>query len=89
MNNPHHISESLETIFLDADAGSGMEKIRIRDKHPESGFLRSILNLTISVQLAALIVKCMGNLVTDRLADGAVVQVHRPVILSKRKLMRT
>jgi hypothetical protein len=36
MNNPHHISESLETIFLglkylnslffDADPGSGMEK---------------------------------------------------------------
>jgi hypothetical protein len=33
MNNPDHISESLETIFLDADPGSGMEKIRIRDKH--------------------------------------------------------
>jgi hypothetical protein len=38
MNNPDHISESLETIssvkilkFLDADPGSGMEKIRIRD----------------------------------------------------------
>jgi hypothetical protein len=74
---------------LDADAGSGMEKIRIRDKHPESGLLRSKLNLTISVQLTAFIVKCVGNFVTDRLADGAVVQVHRPVILSKRKLERT
>jgi hypothetical protein len=38
MNNPNHISESLETIlwvkklkFFDADPGSGMEKIRIRD----------------------------------------------------------
>jgi hypothetical protein len=38
MNNPDHISESLETIFwvkifkfFDADPGSGMEKIRIRD----------------------------------------------------------
>jgi hypothetical protein len=38
MNNPDHISECLETIFLvkilkffDADSGSGMEKIRIRD----------------------------------------------------------
>jgi hypothetical protein len=38
MNNPDHISESLETIFwikiltfLNADQGSGMEKIRIRD----------------------------------------------------------
>ncbi len=38
MNNPNHISYSLETIFwdkilrfLDADSGSGMEKIRIRD----------------------------------------------------------
>jgi hypothetical protein len=38
MNNPEHISESLETIswvkilkFFDADPGSGMNKIRIRD----------------------------------------------------------
>jgi hypothetical protein len=38
MNNPDHISGSLETIFwvkilkfFDADLGSGMEKIRIRD----------------------------------------------------------
>ncbi len=41
MNNPDHIFESLETIFwvkipvlklfFDADQGSGMEKIRIRD----------------------------------------------------------
>jgi hypothetical protein len=38
MNNPDHISESLETIFwvnilkfFDADPGSGMEKIWIRD----------------------------------------------------------
>jgi hypothetical protein len=38
MNNPDHISECLETIFLvkilkffEADPGSGMEKIRIRD----------------------------------------------------------
>jgi hypothetical protein len=38
MNNPDHISEGLETIvwvkilkFYDADPGSGMEKIRIRD----------------------------------------------------------
>jgi hypothetical protein len=38
MNNPDHISESLETIFwvkilkfFYADPGSGMEKIRIRD----------------------------------------------------------
>ena len=37
MNNPDHISVSLETIFLvkllkffDADPGSGMDKIRIR-----------------------------------------------------------
>ncbi len=53
MNNPVHISESLETIFwvkiltfFDADPGSGvekfgfgMEKIRIRDKHPGSAIL--------------------------------------------------
>jgi hypothetical protein len=38
MNNPDHFLESLETIFwvkilkfLDADPGSGMEKIQIRD----------------------------------------------------------
>jgi hypothetical protein len=38
INNPDHISESLETFFwvkihrfFDADPGSGMEKIRIRD----------------------------------------------------------
>jgi hypothetical protein len=40
MNKPDHISESLETIFglilkfFDVDPESGMEKIRIRDKHP-------------------------------------------------------
>jgi hypothetical protein len=46
MNNPDHISESLETIFcftifnfFDANPGSGMEKIRIRDKHPGSATL--------------------------------------------------
>jgi hypothetical protein len=55
MNNPDHISDSLETIFgvrtlkfFDADPGFGMEKlrirdpgekIRIRDKHPESAAL--------------------------------------------------
>jgi hypothetical protein len=38
MNNPDHISQSLETVFwvkifklFDADPGSGMAKIRIRD----------------------------------------------------------
>jgi hypothetical protein len=47
MKNPDHISESLETIFrdkilkfFDADPGSGMEKIRIRDKHPGSATLK-------------------------------------------------
>ncbi len=48
MNNPDHISESLETIFwfeilkfFDADPGSRMEKIRIWDpgKHLRSGTL--------------------------------------------------
>jgi hypothetical protein len=40
MNNPDHISEILETIFwvkllkFFDQCGSGMEKIRIRDKHP-------------------------------------------------------
>jgi hypothetical protein len=48
MNNPDLISESLETIFakqflglilkfFDADPGSGMEKIRIREKHKHPG----------------------------------------------------
>jgi hypothetical protein len=43
MNNPDHISESLETIFwdkifkfFDADPGSKLEKTRIREKHPGS-----------------------------------------------------
>jgi hypothetical protein len=53
MNNPDHISESLETIFrvkillfFGADPGSGMgkiwtgmEKTGIRDKHPGSATL--------------------------------------------------
>ncbi len=46
MYNPDHMSESLETIFwvriikfFDADPGFGMEKIRIRDKHPGSATL--------------------------------------------------
>jgi hypothetical protein len=48
MNNPDHISESLETIFSlkylnslmlirdekKSDLGSGMEKLWIREKHP-------------------------------------------------------
>jgi hypothetical protein len=40
MNNPDHISESLETIFwvkilkfIVADPGTWMEKIRIRDRY--------------------------------------------------------
>jgi hypothetical protein len=45
MNNPDHISESLETFFgvkilkfFDADPGSRMEKIRIRDgKNSDQG----------------------------------------------------
>ncbi len=49
MNNPDHISQSLETIFFcvkipkffDEDPVSGMEKSRIRDreKHPGSATL--------------------------------------------------
>ncbi len=43
-NNLDHISESLETIFWVKIlkilcSGSGMEKIRIRDKHPRSATL--------------------------------------------------
>jgi hypothetical protein len=65
MNNPDHISEILGTIFrvkmlkfFDADPGSGMEKIRIRDpvwetfgsglrdKHPGSAtLLESLVNV--------------------------------------------
>jgi hypothetical protein len=47
MNNPDHISESLETIFwltifkfFDADLGSGMEKIRIQDPKSEMEKIR-------------------------------------------------
>ncbi len=43
MNNPDHLSESLETIFCvkilkfsEADPGSEMEKILIRDVYPGS-----------------------------------------------------
>jgi hypothetical protein len=55
MNNPDHISESLKnkffglkywvTIlkFFDAGPKSGMEKIRIRDKHPGSATLVKIV----------------------------------------------
>jgi hypothetical protein len=48
MNNPDHISESLETVFgvkilkfFEADPRSGLEKIGIRDKHPGSATLLS------------------------------------------------
>jgi hypothetical protein len=46
MNNPDHISESLETIFwvkilkfFDGEPGSVMENMWIRDKHPGSATL--------------------------------------------------
>jgi hypothetical protein len=44
MNNPDHISESLETIFWVKilkffEADPGWKKIRIRDKHPGSATL--------------------------------------------------
>jgi hypothetical protein len=46
MNNPDHISQSIKTIcwvkllkFFDADPGSGMGIIWIRDKHPGSATL--------------------------------------------------
>ncbi len=57
MNIPDHISESLETIFWvkilknsflrmrireSFGPGSGMEKIRIQDKHPGSATLPSM-----------------------------------------------
>jgi hypothetical protein len=64
MNNPDYISESLETIFWDkilkffdadtgcknSDPGSGMEKIRIRDKHRRyATLLACVLNYGSSV----------------------------------------
>jgi hypothetical protein len=67
MNIPDHISEGLETIFwfkilklLDADPGifltldpgSGIEKIRIRDKHPRSATL--LKSPTVEVFLCGL-----------------------------------
>jgi hypothetical protein len=53
MNNPDHISESLEILFwvkylkffmrirdgINSDPGCGMEKIRMRDTHPGSATL--------------------------------------------------
>jgi hypothetical protein len=61
MNNPDHISESLEKIFwvkilkfFNADPGSVMEKIRIRDekirirdKHPSSATLARTYRLIV------------------------------------------
>jgi hypothetical protein len=52
MNNPDHISESLATIFwakilkfFDADPGSGMKRIRIRDgKNSDPGLTSRIRN---------------------------------------------
>jgi hypothetical protein len=66
MNKPDHISESLGIIFwikilkfFDADSGSriensgsGMEKIRIRDKHPVSA------TLIVSISLMAACLVC-------------------------------
>jgi hypothetical protein len=52
MNNPDHISESLETVFrvkilkfFDADTEFGIEKIRIRNKHPGSATLLKICSV--------------------------------------------
>jgi hypothetical protein len=56
MNNQDHISESTVTIFwvkiltfFDADPGSGMEKIRILDKHPGSASLEETSVLWIRI----------------------------------------
>ncbi len=58
MNIPEHFSESLETvvrvkdpdpgngIFLSLDPGSVMEKLRIRNQHPGSATLDSVIDLT-------------------------------------------
>jgi hypothetical protein len=66
MNNPDNISESLETIFwvkilqfFDADKGSRMEKIWIRDgKNSDPGQTTRILNpdplITVSQDLGHL-----------------------------------
>jgi hypothetical protein len=50
MNKPDHNSESLKTIFwvnilyfFDVDQGFGMEKRRIRDKHPGFATLLNII----------------------------------------------
>jgi hypothetical protein len=52
MNNPDHISESLETIFwltmlkfLDADLGSGMEKFGSRIRNPGWKIFGSGINI--------------------------------------------
>jgi hypothetical protein len=66
MNNPDHISENLETIFglkylkfFDADPGSGMEKIRIRDKHSGSAILlHTLVELHVFVECVSYNSKC-------------------------------
>jgi hypothetical protein len=63
MNNPDHIFKSLKTIFLvsltwslDPEGkkfGSGMEKSRIRDKHPGSATLIVIVQTFLLIFLRA------------------------------------
>jgi hypothetical protein len=65
MNHPDHISESLETIFwvkilkLYADPGSGMEKIRIRDKHPGSATPLKIFEKYVPFYLLLEVARCI------------------------------
>jgi hypothetical protein len=65
--NLDHISENLETTFrfkilkfFNADPGSGMEKIRIRDKHPGSATLGK--SGTFTNKDKATVAKCLGCL---------------------------
>jgi hypothetical protein len=78
MNNPDNISESLETIFwvkilkfFDADprwknldTGSGMEKIRIRDKQPRSTTL--LYNANACLYLGCVAVRASASGAEER-----------------------
>jgi hypothetical protein len=92
MNNPDHISESLETIFwakilkfFYTDPGYGMEKIRIRDgkirirdKHPGSAALVSYLDHDGEADPGRLSLEGVQALVLPVIAvdDGHVGRLH-------------
>ncbi len=87
MNNPDHISESLETIFWiklllkNSLCGSGMEKTRIRDKHPGSATLNN--NSEIFCTYAA----CGGVRVRVRAPRVGLHRVGGPLLLGTQRIL--